>query len=1800
MRTCYTILFFLLAAILPTKAQQGYQQLWAEVYRQAKADKPRNEMHILERISNKALRESNYGQRLTADLLRLSLVRQTYGDDSLAAVRRLLEQRKLEAKTTHPALAAVYACALGLKEEALADPALLARTKATALSPLLMPSAEMFGGDLLSAIAWQTGQYQKAHDYYEQTGNRPAALATDLWMAPNGSKDRIIGWCDSLLAKYGDLKESQLITATKARLLNDSAAVALADSTLRHWTGDTSGYGNQLRNIKMKAEQPILYIQLERKYFHSNEWPWLHIGYNNLERVDVAVYGMANGRQKAKPLWHTTKQLLEDEPWRQSTDSLQLPPLPYGSYKVVAKARGMKATSLYYIVSDLNVTINPESEKTVRMRVVDTRSGRPVAGAKIGIGDEKDYSMEEADNDTNMADVVADSAETDDNVDIAIVDSAEYDIDDIEVDTVAAAPSVHGVFTTNAQGEAIVPYIEEGMYVRPFTEKDHWREAEFVYLNGSEGANACHILINAYTDRALYRPGDTAHVAIVAFARRPGHRRKALARTPLQLLFYNTREYGPPMATIDVTTDDYGTAYADIPLTGKWTTGNEYTGMAEPRWKTEGAIAQVERLIGQPIGKNADDVNVDGGGLSFRIEEYKLGSLQVSLHTSPSHYMPGDTVTVSGRVFLLNGAPVAGAKVETKGDTTQTTDSKGMFTAHIAVPLDKNNSYTSHLWKAYTVTAPDGQQRTENVILSYSNKKAFLSCNNSNFYQSKPKGYCRDSLLAINCSLRDAQGNKVEGNVSWQLDDGTQGRMAANQTGFIPLKTLQAGQHELRMWAEGDTLTCSLSVIDPAAHRLSHPTFFWTAASADEFKDNGQPVVVQMGTTEKDLTLYYELRSAESLLERGSMVMADTVITRTLLYNRDAYGGGVTLSLAAYGQGKMGSYDLRLPFVDTAERLHAQWEQLGSVVEPGQRQEWRLRVIRPSGQPADAQVLVTLYDSGLDLISDNTWTNDWEMQDDLPTSYTTTIDNDGQTTYETKRLRLLTPTDIRPATFADGLISLEANARAVAYQLGGWTLGGKGKPKTGYCHGIVYDASGEVLAGAMLMTSQGKTGITDWDGTFSIPVSGTAQLTVSYIGFQPSTLTVRGGESVAISLKDDENSLQEVVALGYVAPGEKFEAPVIKKDVEVKSEDRSFSKAQVDKNLSTNRMVRRAERSAESEGRARRNFRTLALWAPATVTDRKGLASFDFTMPDNVTTWRLQGLVHDREGGVASLDTTVQSRMALMVADNLPRFLRRGDEALLPLTVSNMGDGRLKGALAVLAVDKGASLMDEKYRFSLQPSMSKTIAAPLRVPTDTLLQSITVRAKASARNHRDIMEKTIAIASDKERVAEIETIDRPASEAIREALGEMDSVRGGDALSLAAKVYTAFKLDELDDDEEESETTHDAHTPLSNLQRLQRGDGTFGWWPGMPSSRIVTVTVAEMLAPLVADHSEIEHLLQPTRTRLAAWLVEDAKQLEKVGEAGCNLEEAYHILYALSLTPAQLTAEAKAARKTLLDHAEGHGAYLTILGKARVATALHQDGRREAARSMMESLGQYAVTTADRVTYFDTPKAYYSWRDYKIPTVTAAIHALSLIAPADTALLMGMKRWLVEEKKTQKWDTPLVTADAVEAFLTGPMPQSVAWPVVKGWHEQVASALPNENKGFAVSRTIEPADSSRRDFNVGDRVRVVIKVHADRDYDFVRITDHRPACLMPVSQLSDYDWRLGCYVRPMDEQTDYYFETLPKGDYTLRTEFYIDRPGNYHAGAVKAECEYNPAFMGRENKPTSVSIGGEDALGDTR
>ena len=73
----------------------------------------------------------------------------------------------------------------------------------------------------------------------------------------------------------------------------------------------------------------------------------------------------------------------------------------------------------------------------------------------------------------------------------------------------------------------------------------------------------------------------------------------------------------------------------------------------------------------------------------------------------------------------------------------------------------------------------------------------------------------------------------------------------------------------------------------------------------------------------------------------------------------------------------------------------------------------------------------------------------------------------------------------------------------------------------------------------------------------------------------------------------------------------------------------------------------------------------------------------------------------------------------------------------------------------------------------------------------------------------------------------------------------------------------------------------------------------------------------------------------------------------------------------------------------------------------------------------------------DMGRYYDTPRAGYSWYDYKIPTQTIAIEALQRLTPDDQQTIEEMQRWLLQEKRTQAWDTPINSVNAVYAFLGG-------------------------------------------------------------------------------------------------------------------------------------------------------------------
>lgn len=83
--------------------------------------------------------------------------------------------------------------------------------------------------------------------------------------------------------------------------------------------------------------------------------------------------------------------------------------------------------------------------------------------------------------------------------------------------------------------------------------------------------------------------------------------------------------------------------------------------------------------------------------------------------------------------------------------------------------------------------------------------------------------------------------------------------------------------------------------------------------------------------------------------------------------------------------------------------------------------------------------------------------------------------------------------------------------------------------------GTVTDQHGEPLIGCNVVVVGSQTGvITDIDGNFTLSISGEAkQLKVTYIGYIEQIIAIGNRSEIKITLREDNNALDEVVVVGY-------------------------------------------------------------------------------------------------------------------------------------------------------------------------------------------------------------------------------------------------------------------------------------------------------------------------------------------------------------------------------------------------------------------------------------------------------------------------------------------------------------------------------------------------------------------------------------------------------------------------------------------------------------------------------------------
>lgn len=328
--------------------------------------------------------------------------------------------------------------------------------------------------------------------------------------------------------------------------------------------------------------------------------------------------------------------------------------------------------------------------------------------------------------------------------------------------------------------------------------------------------------------------------------------------------------------------------------------------------------------------------------------------------------------------------------------------------------------------------------------------------------------------------------------------------------------------------------------------------------------------------------------------------------------------------------------------------------------------------------------------------------------------------------------------------------------------------------------------------------------------------------------------------------------------------------------------------------------------------------------------------------------------------------------------------------------------------------------------------------------------------------------------------------------------------------------------------------------------------------------------------------------------------------------AGYNLKEK--ALCALVLARSGWTNEARLALKSIMEHSVA----TPIMGRyfdSYRAPSSHDSYRIPTQVAVIEALHtlhpEQRQTLSELITWLVQSKRTQAWQNPL--NAVDAVYALlcyggketsvvSLSAPSQPA---DLKLKLTDGKTLSPDDETMADKQTTGYRLqTYHMPQATGGKLIidrtstqMAWGAVYATCeSDNRNVKWGGSELFvrctylrfkngrwQPARTGEN-WQVGDRVRVRYDVEARRDFDFVALSDHRPANLEPLDPLSGYRWAptQGYYRAVKDASIAYFFEHLPKGTHRVEEEFVVDRSGTYQSGLTTVECCYAPEFAGRD------------------
>lgn len=1207
-------------------------------------------------------------------------------------------------------------------------------------------------------------------------------------------------------------------------------------------------------------------------------------------------------------------------------------------------------------------------------------------------------------------------------------------------------------FTTGTDGKVVFPWKSDYRYLKAAKGADTAMPLQGVY-GGSYGyygdENKVSEQMTLLTDRSLYRPGQTVYVKGIAYTQK-ADTANVLPNKEYTVILTdaNNQEVGQKK----VRTNEFGSFATDFAL---------------PSACLNGMFSLI----------------VGNSRTSIRVEDYKRPTFDITFEKQAGSYQLGDQIEVKGKIqsysgVLLQDLPVkytvkrSAFSLWRFAESTQiasgevTANENGEFT--IPVRLEENDVYKNDARVYYrysveaTATNVAGETQSSTDVISAGNRSLVLQTELSD-------KICKDKPFHTVFKVQNLNGQPVEVKGTFflyqakdadfkKLDEKpvATGTFTSNEEMTIHWGNLPSGPYVLKAVVkdgQGKEVTADANTIlfawEDKRPPVETPVWFYEANT--EF-DAAHPALFCFGTSKKDAYVMMNVFSGNELLESRVMNLSDTIVHFYYPY-KESYGDGVFINFCLVRDGQVYQEQVRLKKRLPDKTLTMKWEVFRDKLRPGQKEEWKLTIQTPQGQAAEAEMLATMYDASLDKI--------WNRKQNFSIYYNQIIpysnwmsgyfgNNSFNYWWNHKYLKVPAMEFDHFVTQGMGSIEEALNGRVPGVMVRGYGVqkqaamtgnvmirGVSSRSKVEAKYVPAMDENVYEYMEADLVEAGKPDGASEEETLPEAPADLRTNLAETAF-FYPQLRTNEQGE-VSFSFTMPE-SLTRWNFRGYSHTKGMLMGTL-------DGEATTSKEFMLTPNLP--RFVRVGDKTSVAASISNMTGKPQA----GTVS----MILFDPMTEKVISTQKQKFTVEAGKTIGVSFMFTVSDKYEIlgcrMIADS--GTFSDGEQQLLPvlsnkehlvetLPMPVRGEETRTFSLDSLFNHHSKTATDRKltieftgnpawYAIQALPSLSlpennNAISWATAYYANTLASYIMnsqPRIKAVFDSWKLQGGTKDTFLSNLQKNQEVKNILLSESPWVLEAQTEEQQKE---------RIATLFDLNNI---------RSNNIAALTRLQELQNSSGAWSWYKGMTGSRYATTYIAELNARLAMMTGE-----QPSGTALAlqknafTYLHQEAlkeyREILKAQKDGVKFTgvsgSILQYLYLIALSGEQVPASNKAAYTYYLSKIGEMLPTASMDTKAIAAIILDKAGRKKEAQEFIASLKEHLTKTDEQGMFFAFNENPYTWGGMKMQAHVDVMEALELTG-GNNDTVEEMKLWLLKQKQTQQWNSPVATADAVYALL---------------------------------------------------------------------------------------------------------------------------------------------------------------------